>query len=114
MNATISPPQAEQITLYYREGSSDKVYQAAIEPKGGLFIVTFAFGRRGSTLSTGTKTSSPVDYQTAKNTLDKLVREKMSKGYTPGENGTPYQHSDKAERVTGILPQLLNPIDGKE
>ena len=111
MNATMTPPQAERITLYYREGSSDKVYQAAIEPKGELFVVSFAFGRRGSTLNTGTKTSSPVDYETAKNTYDKLVREKMAKGYTPGENGTPYQHSDKADRVTGILPQLLNPID---
>jgi len=32
-------------------------------------------------------------------------------GYTPGENGTLYQHTDKADRVTGILPQLLNAID---
>jgi bifunctional non-homologous end joining protein LigD len=114
MNTTISPPQAERITLYYREGSSDKVYQATIEPKGELFIVTFAFGRRGSTLSIGTKTSSPVDYETAKNTFDKLVREKTAKGYTPGENGTPYQHSEKADQVTGILPQLLNPIEYTE
>src|SRR6266404_2402115 len=103
MNAVITPNQTERITLYYREGSSDKVYQAAIEPKGELFVVNFAFGRRGSTLSTGTKTS-----------YDKLVREKMAKGYTPGEDGTPYQHSDKQDRVTGILPQLLNPIDEKE
>src|SRR6266704_2210360 len=111
MNATMTPPHAETITLYFREGSTDKVYQAAIEPKGELFVVNFAFGRRGSTLQTGVKTSSPVDYQTAKNTYDRLVREKMAKGYTPGENGTPYQHTDKADRVTGILPQLLNAID---
>src|SRR6266478_745084 len=68
MNATMSPPEAERITLYYREGSSDKVYQASIEPKGELFVVNFAYGRRGSTMNTGTKTSSPVDYETAKNT----------------------------------------------
>jgi bifunctional non-homologous end joining protein LigD len=111
MNATMTPRQAEQITLYFREGSADKVYHAVIETKGELFVVNFAFGRRGSALSTGTKTSSPVAYETAKNTYDKLVREKTAKGYTPGENGTPYQHSDKTDRVTGILPQLLNPID---
>ena len=111
MNATMTLPQAERIMLYYREGSSDKVYQAAIEPRGELFVVTFAFGRRGTTLNTGIKTSSPVDYETAKNTYEKLVREKIAKGYTPGENGTPYHHSEKADRVTGILPQLLNPID---
>jgi bifunctional non-homologous end joining protein LigD len=110
----MSAPQTESITLYYREGSSDKLYQVSIEPVSDLFLVNFAFGRRGSTLSTGTKTTSPVDYETAKRTFDKLVREKLAKGYTPGPDGTPYQHSDKENRVTGILPQLLNPIDEPE
>lgn len=114
MNVIMTPPQAETITLYYREGSSDKVYQASIEPAGELFVVNFAYGRRGSTLQTGAKTSSPVDYDTAKRTFDKLVREKMAKGYTPGPDGTPYQHTGTADRVTGILPQLLNPIDEQE
>jgi bifunctional non-homologous end joining protein LigD len=107
MNAVMN----ENITLYYREGSSDKVYQCGIEPSGDLFVVNFAYGRRGSTLNTGTKTSSPVKYETAKGTFDKLVREKMAKGYTPGENGTPYQHTERENRSTTILPQLLNPID---
>lgn len=114
MNTTMNPPQTERITLYYREGSSDKMYQASMEPSGDLFVVNFAYGRRGSTLSTGTKTSSPVDYDTAKKTYDKLIREKMAKGYTPGEDGTPYQHTEKEERVTSILPQLLNPIEERE
>jgi bifunctional non-homologous end joining protein LigD len=111
---TINPPETQRITLYYREGSSDKVYQAAIEPEGQLFVVDFAFGRRGSTLTTGTKTASPVDYDRAKKIYDKLVREKMAKGYTQGPNGTLYQHTEKEERVSGILPQLLNPIDEDE
>ena len=99
----------EQITLYFRQGSSDKIYQAAIEPRDGGYVVNFAYGRRGTTLQTGTKTQSPVNYAAAKAIYDKLVREKTAKGYTPGENGTPYQHSDK--RGSGILPQLLNAID---
>jgi bifunctional non-homologous end joining protein LigD len=107
----MNPTKPEHITLYYREGSSDKVYQAAIEAKGELFVVNFAFGRRGSTLSTGTKTSSPVDLVTAKKIYDKLVRDKMAKGYTPGEDGTPYQETIAEDRRTGILPQLLNPIE---
>lgn len=114
MNTITTPPQAENITLYYREGSSDKVYQAAIEPQGELFVVSFAFGRRGAALSTGTKTSAPVDYATARAIYDKLIREKTAKGYTPGENATPYQHTSRVDRVTGILPQLLNPIDEQE
>jgi bifunctional non-homologous end joining protein LigD len=104
----------ENITLYYREGSSDKVYQCQIEASGEGFVVNFAYGRRGATLNTGTKTSTPVDYPTAKNTFDKLVREKTAKGYTPGEHGTPYQNTPKAEQATGISPQLLNPIDVAE
>jgi bifunctional non-homologous end joining protein LigD len=100
----------EQITLYYREGSSDKVYQASITPKDGGYVVHFAYGRRGSTLQTGTKTQSPVSLEKARSIYDKLLNEKLGKGYTPGEDGTPYQHTDKANEVSGIMPQLLNAI----
>ena len=101
-----------QTTLYYREGSSDKVYQCAIEPAGERFVVNFAYGRRGATLSTGTKTNVPVDYDDAKRIFDKLVREKQAKGYTEGPDGTPYQHTDK--QPSGIVPQLLNSIEEKQ
>jgi bifunctional non-homologous end joining protein LigD len=104
----------ERVTLYYREGSSDKTYQAGIEPSGTGFVVNFAFGRRDSTLQTGTKTPAPVDYATAKKVFDKLVKEKTAKGYTPGEDGTPYRQTQKAERATGVLPQLLNPVTEAE
>ncbi len=106
--------QSEQLTLYYRNGSSDKIYRVAIEPSGTGFIVTFAFGRRGTTLQTGSKTIQPVDHETARKLFDKLVKEKTAKGYTPGKDGTPYQHTDRAERATGVLPQLLNPIEEQE
>ncbi len=114
MTATTNPPAAESITLYFREGSSDKVYQCSIEPNGELFTVNFAYGRRGATLQTGTKTSTPVDYDTAKGVYDKLVREKTGKGYTPGEDGTPYKRTGNEGRLTDIRPQLLNPIEEDE
>jgi len=98
----------ENITLFYKQGSSDKIYQAAIEPKDGGFVVNFAYGRRGATLSTGTKTSTAVNYDAAKAIYDRLIKEKTAKDYTPGEDGTPYQHTDKTS--TGIHCQLLNPI----
>src|SRR5476649_1417611 len=75
----------EQITLYYRQGSSDKVYQASIAQQNGGYAVHFAYGRRGTTLQTGTKTQAPVPYDDAKRIYDKLVGEKTAKGYTPGE-----------------------------
>lgn len=104
----------ETVTLYYREGSSDKIYQCAILPAGDRFVVNFSYGRRGSTLNTGTKTNVPVDYDSAKRLFDKLVKEKTAKGYSAGPNGTPYLNSAKEEMFTGLLPQLLNPIDEVE
>jgi bifunctional non-homologous end joining protein LigD len=114
MNAVLNSPVMEKCTLYFREGSSDKVYQCSIEPSGELFVVNFAYGRRGSTLTTGTKTSLPVDYDTAKKVFDKLVREKTSKGYTSGADGTPYTQTAQSDRTSGILPQLLNAIDEED
>ena len=108
MIATITNPP-KQTTLYYCEGSSDKVYHVSLEPNGSPehFLVRFAFGRRGSTLQTGTKIPAPVDYDTALRTYNQLVASKMAKGYTPGAEGTLYQHSENEGRATGIYPQLL-------
>ena len=99
-------------SLYYRNGSSDKEYRAWIEAKDGGFVVNFGYGRRGSSLTTGTKTSAPVDYQKAVAILEKLIAGKRAKGYIEGEAGAPYQHSDR--QVSGLLPQLLNTIDDGE
>ena len=102
--------QAERVTLYFRGGGSDKVYHAAIEPGGTGFVVNVAYGRRGGRLQTSIKTPAPVDHAQARRIFDQLVRQKTAKGYTPGQDGRPYQHSDKQDRSTGIVPQLLNPV----
>jgi bifunctional non-homologous end joining protein LigD len=104
--------ELKSASLYFTNGSSDKEYHANIEASGDGYTVTFRYGRRGTSLTTGTKTQTPVDYDKAVSIFDKLVKEKSSKGYTPGEDGTPYLHSDKA--VSGLLPQLLNVIDDRE
>jgi bifunctional non-homologous end joining protein LigD len=108
---TLEQPKLENITLYYREGSSDKVYQCQIEAAGERFVVNFAYGRRGSTMNTGTKTNVPVDYDSAKRIFDKLVKEKKAKGYTEGETGTPYITPEANKQSSGLIPQWLNPID---
>lgn len=101
----------EQTTLYYREDSSDKVYQAGIIPQENGYVVEFAYGRRGATLQTGTKTQTPVAYAEARRIYDKLIADKIAKGYTSGEFGTPYQGTSNASRATGIHCQLLNPVE---
>ncbi|RBP38199.1 ATP-dependent DNA ligase [Roseimicrobium gellanilyticum] len=104
----------ESISLYYREGASDKVYEASIVPKGDGYVVTFAYGRRGSTLNAGTKTPTPLGYDEAKRTFDKLVREKTAKGYQVAAGGGSVSAAAlpaNAKAPTGIHCQLLNPVE---
>jgi bifunctional non-homologous end joining protein LigD len=108
------PPPADAVTLYYRQGASDKVYQAALQPRGGGYVVNFAFGRRGGTLQAGTKTPEPVGYAEARRVYDRLVREKTARGYRPGPDGPAYvppKPPPGRMDVAAALPQLLNPVD---
>ena len=102
--------ELKSTSLYYREGSSDKEYHVRLEAKDKGYVVNFTYGRRGSTLTNGTKSSAPVDYDAALMIFDKLVKEKNAKGYTEGVEGTPYQHAENQSQVSGLVPQLLNSI----
>jgi len=112
------------ISLEFREGTSDKVYKVAIEEVSDKhvikYVVDFAFGRRNSTLNTGSKTSQPVSLEEAQKIYDKLVLSKTSKGYKiVGEAeglGTSVANKvvDKDQRDTGLRPQLLNAITEEE
>ena len=107
--------KSEHITLYFKQGSSDKVYNASLEEvEDNRFVVNFAYGRRGATLTTGTKTKSPLGYDSARNIYNKLVKSKTSKGYVPGAEGPQYVHTDADTRNTGISCQLLNFIEEAE
>ncbi|RYD24357.1 MAG: WGR domain-containing protein [Verrucomicrobiaceae bacterium] len=99
-------------SLHYREGSSDKVYHAAIEPKDDGYVVTYAYGRRGSTLATGTKTEQPVPLTTATTLFNKLFASKVAKGYkSDGDAQAPYAQSGQEGSDTGVRCQLLNAVD---
>lgn len=99
-------------TLYYRDGRSDKVYLIAIEPRDGGYVVNFAYGRSGSTLNTGTKTTSPLYFEAAQKIYDKVVREKLAKGYILAADSQTYVTGSR--KVTDIRPQLLNAIEDPE
>ena len=72
------------------------------------------YGRRGTTLNLGTKTNVPVDYEHAKLIYDKLVKEKQAKGYTAGENGTPYQQTANMGKLQPVKLALSISTSGPE
>jgi bifunctional non-homologous end joining protein LigD len=109
--------------LHLREGSSDKEYHASISQEGSGHIVTFAYGRRGSTLTYGRKTKDPVSLADANNILNKLLASKRAKGYKEGLHSAAQQPQQnpyvRAENKplsgdSGLRCQLLNPVDESE
>jgi len=104
----------KSVDLYFKDGGSDKEYHAKIEAEGTGYVVNFAYGRRGNALMIGTKTQSPVSIEEAKKIFEKLVNEKRAKGYTESGDGKAFAMSAKAGKVSGLLPQLLNPIGEDE
>ncbi len=115
---TSTTPTIQSASLQFREGNSDKEYHAAIEPSGEGYIVTFAYGRRGNTLTTGTKTPYPTSLHEATKVFDKLVSSKLAKGYQYSSASAgevkPYQQSGNEGQDSGIRCQLLNAIDESE
>lgn len=104
----------EKTSLYYSRSRSDKEYHAEIVTVSGGNVVNFRYGRRGGALTSGTKTSSPVESTEAKRIFDKLVKEKIAKGYTPDVSGAAYQDTAHAGLKTDFMPQLSNPITEHE
>lgn len=101
----------KQISLYYKDGSSDKVYHMQIEEATGGYKVNFQYGKRGATLKADSKTKEAETLDFCEKLFMKLAKEKMAKGYTEGESGAVFQSASLEERITGIVPQLLNEIE---
>ena len=103
-------------SLYFKEGSSDKVYFATVEPKGDKFVVNFQYGRRGGSMTTGSKTSSPVGMDEAVKVWTKLVDSKLAKGYRHMTSDGPgvIPQADLPDTPTEIQCVLLNPVDEDE
>lgn len=106
----MTSPQEERISLYCKNASSDKEYHLQLVAEGDAFMVYYQNGPRGGTLTSGKKTPSPVAYAVAKKKYDSVVKEKLKGGYSPGEAGAAFVGTDLEERITGLVPQLLNSI----
>jgi hypothetical protein len=83
---------SESASLYFRAGTSDKVYQIWLEPEPDIpemrsWRVRFAYGRRLATLRSNFKIRrAPFAY--ARQIYDKSLLEKLSKGYRKGPEYT--------------------------
>jgi len=82
-------------------------------------VVRFQYGRRGSTLTSGTKTATPVTQEMAQKIYDKLIAEKTGKGYQAGSStGVSIIPTVTSTGVSSsgviFIPQLLNPIEESE
>ena len=103
------------VTLYCREGGSDKVYQIHLRaaPGGAGWLVHRANGPRGKALRPGTETPAPVELATAQAIFERLLKSKLKKGYHEGEDGQAYADEAFAGRASDHRPQLLTAIDAR-
>lgn len=105
----------KNISLYFKEGSSNKEYHIKLVQSNGGFLVNFHYGRVGNALQNGSKTQTPVSLKDAEKIYDKLLKEKRAKGYSEGVNKNEFSEAIPADKKTvHILPQLLNPIEDVE
>lgn len=109
-----TPLSEKHVALYYKEGSSDKEYHVHLVKSGSGYLVKIEYGRRGSSLTSSQKTPVPVDLDKATKIFDDQVHAKKLKGYTEGAGQTPYVGGDKEDKITGVLPQLLNNIEEED
>ncbi len=105
----------KQTTLHCQEGTSDKVYEVDLCQTGeDRYVVNFRYGRRGTNLKEGTKTTQPVSLTQAQQAFDKLVGEKTKKGYREVNaqavnlESTPRVEKSDDERKQAILNRLAD------
>ncbi len=99
---------------------SFKTYRAQLEQRDGGWVVNAQYGAIGKALTSTTKTPSPVPYSKALAAYNKVVKEKLAKGYvevaSSGDQGSAANVAPAVvakERVD--LPiMLLNPITDSE
>ena len=116
--------QSESVSLFFKEGTSDKEYHAQLESRDGGWTVNFQYGRRGSALRAESKTPHALPYEEAKKIYDKVVREKIGKGYRPlgetlpapiGRAGEPTKPGLACELLTAIeLSEVAKYVLGRD
>jgi predicted DNA-binding WGR domain protein len=80
----------KRTSLYYQEGTSDKVYEVDFcEVSDGRFVVNYRYGKRGGNLKEGVETPQALPESEAQRVFDKLVASKVKKGYQEASGAVP-------------------------
>lgn len=123
----------KSIALFFREGSSDKVYNVQIIEDGGKYSTLASWGRRGGNLTHATK-AERTTLDGAEREYDKIVKEKRGKGYQVSTTAAPtvspalaaQATNSKAaasasapgqagrQKIADAVAQLLNPVEEDE
>lgn len=108
----------KNVSFFNKNNGSNKEYHIQMVESGSGFVINFQYGAIGSTLKPGTKTpSGPVSEAEAEKLFAKLVKERLSKGYTQvGEAEASKFSADVVieKKTHGIFPQLLNAIEEED
>lgn len=92
--------------LTFEGGNSHKEYNVTIEAVEEGFTCNFAYGRIDSSLTTGTKTPTPVSLEEAQKIADKLLTAKIKKGYVASADAPAEIRTVANENMVVELPQL--------
>lgn len=105
----------QSTSLYFKDSTSDKVYNITLEEADGGYVVNCSWGRRGSALQSATQTKSPVSIDKAITIYQKKITEKTSKGYMPtADLGRTLGNSitvPDTDKPFEPICNLLNPIN---
>ncbi len=82
------------VRLWMKEGGSDKLYEVDLvdlerADNDARYLVNFRYGRRGTSLRDGTKTTSPVTRANAEKLFDSVVVSKINGGYRRNDGDAP-------------------------
>jgi bifunctional non-homologous end joining protein LigD len=104
--------QTERAELYFRQGSSDKVYHLQLEKENDQWSVRAQWSRRGSSLQSDVKANG-VAYEEAKHVYDRILREKRCKGYQVSQ-ATANVHTEDRNRLMAFWRDLLASGEARE
>jgi hypothetical protein len=112
-----------KVRLVFREGKSDKVYEVDLVELPGAaaerFLVNFRYGRRGSALRDGTKTTHAVTLAEAEDVYRSVVVSKTNSGYWDESGAAPVRATAAPASATSENPAartaaLLDALAGEE